>query len=328
MSDTINELEAFFSEEQVDSPEEQTQTQEEEGVQEIADEPNEPETTDDGQEVDGEEDESDVDEDEPDEDDDGQAAFDEQEFTLTIDGKEVTVKGNELKSGYMRHAAFTKKTQEVAEERKALAQERTKVSDQANVVAFQAFGKLDKFNQAIQEVGGWEKLRATYPPEKVEQFTKLYVAAQQEANTAQAVIDDVTASNKEHNRKEISSILNNMAQTINGFTNESLNQMDEYLTKNGFTEDMALAMTHPQAWEMVYKAMKYDQAQSRSKKDAVATKQAKTEKRTHRSAPTKPLHGNTKSRQMDKAIAKLKSTGGKGRAGEQATIDALAQFLS
>lgn len=326
-TEVLNDLASFFEESPVESQEEQTPDVVEDEQSQVEDE-SDYSDEDDGPDADEPEEDSDVDDDEPDEGDDGQPEFDEQEFVLTIDGKEVTVKGNELKSGYMRHSAFTKKTQELAEERRGLAAERTKVADQANVVSYQALGKLAKFDDAIKQAGGWANIRQSYPPEQVEQFTQMYVSAQKEAQVANALIEEVHTATRAQNQKEIQEIFSNMAKTINGFNAESLNQMDAYLTKNGFTEDMALSMTHPQAWEMVYKAMKYDQAQSRTKKDVQQTKQDKVAKRTNKAVPSKPIHGNSKGRKLDKAVDALKKTRGVGKAGDKAAVDALAQFFS
>ena len=125
-TEVLNDLASFFEESPVESQEEQTPDVVEDEQSQVEDE-SDYSDEDDGPDADEPEEDSDVDDDEPDEGDDGQPEFDEQEFVLTIDGKEVTVKGNELKSGYMRHSAFTKKTQELAEERRSLAAERTKV---------------------------------------------------------------------------------------------------------------------------------------------------------------------------------------------------------
>lgn len=336
MSDntTISDLTSFFSPESTeDSTTEQTPAHDEQEI-DNKDTSTEDERDDSASHEEEEEDEStadydDEDSDEDDEEDDSpkRTSIDDEDFTVVVDGEEVTVKGGELKSGYMRQAAFTKKTQEVAAERKAIAEERNAVVEQANVVKFQAHTKLSKFDDAVKQAGGWENLRATYPPQEVEQFTQLYVEAQKEAQTADGIIADFSAKNREQNKREIADIFSNMSRTINGFTADTLTKMDSYLTSNGFTEEMALAMTHPQAWEMVFKAMKFDEAQSRSTKEGKEASKEKVESKKHHSAPAKPVKGDNRKRKLDKAIERQKSTGGKGRTGEQATVDALVNLF-
>ena len=233
--------------------------------------------------------------------------FDEDDFEIEIDGKPVTIKGAELKSGYMRQSDYTKKTQEVAQERKALTAKQTEVMDQANVVRFQAHTKLEQFDAAVKQAGGWEKLRTSYPPEQVDQFTQMYVNAQKEAATADGIIQQHSSDIKEQNSKAVAQIFSEMSKTIHGFNSTTLTELDAYLTQHGFDTDMALTITHAPAWEMIYKAMKYDQAQARSKGDANQGKQERQEGKKHHSAPTNPVpQKSSTSRRIDKATDRLK----------------------
>lgn len=264
---------------------------------------------------------------EDEEDDSKRTSFDEDEFEITVDGKPVTVKGAELKSGYMRHSDYTKKTQEVATERKALAAKQTEVLEQANIVKFQAHTKLEQFNSAIQQAGGWEKLRQNYPAEQVEQFTQMYVNAQKEAGAADAIIEQYTGELREQNSKAIAQIFEDMSHTIHGFNSGTLAEMDSYLTKNGFNTEMALAITHPQAWEMIYKAMRYDQAQARSKGEG---KEKTQEGKKHHSAPATPVpQKSTASRRIDRATERLKEANKTRDRSIQnnAATDAIAELL-
>lgn len=80
-------------------------------------------TDDDEEPVEGDEDGDQSEGDEPDEDE----AEDEAPttFTVKVDGVEMEVTLDELRSGYMRHADYTRKTQAVADEAKAAAAYRT-----------------------------------------------------------------------------------------------------------------------------------------------------------------------------------------------------------
>ena len=57
------------------------------------------------------------------EEDDSSDDVDSSEVTLKVDGEEITVTMDELKKGYSRQSDYTKKTQELAEQRKALEEE-------------------------------------------------------------------------------------------------------------------------------------------------------------------------------------------------------------
>jgi len=284
------------------------------------------------EEDDGPDDDSaDNEDDEPEEDDeegDGPGSdIDNQEFTVNVNGEEVKVKGSELKSGYLRQSDYTRKTQEVAAERKKITSEMSKVVEQANVVSFTAHNKLAQFDNALAQVGGWDKLRVSYPPEQVEQFTQQYVAAQQEADVCNSITEEYKGQIKQNAIKEITGILTDLASTTHGFTGETFTQMDKYLVDNGFNQDMVTTITHPQAWEMIYKSMKYDEAQNHLKSDKAKAAESKVNK-SHRSAPTKPVPAGTRQRKLSKAIERQRKTGGTGREGEQATQDALVALLS
>lgn len=270
---------------------------------------------------DGEEHEESDEDDSDDEEESTDKPFEDDEFTILIDGEETVVKGSELKSGYMRHKDYTKKTQELSAERKALNDEKMKVVEQANVVSFQATNRLNQLEKAVSEAGGWAAIRNNYSPEQVEQFTQMYVTAQKDASAAEEVVNQYTNSIKESNVAEVKSILNNMSKVHAGFTANTFNELDSYLTENGFTKDMAMSMTHPQAWDMVYKAMLYDKAQSRTKQAESKSKQEKqnsmvSKKTTNTVAP---ISGNKSVRRVDKATQRLREA---NKSGDRSTMEA------
>lgn len=322
-SDIQSSLEDFFSSDsdsKVDSVQEQTRDDEyddEEG--------NEHDDSDDSDDDGYDEDDDDSTDDDDDESDGSydEEAFNDADFTITVDGEELTVKGNELKNGYMRQSSYTRKTQELANERKAVVEEKQKVAEQAGLVRFQAHSRLEQFEAAVNQAGGWERLRASHNPEEVEQFTRLYVGAQQEAAAADELINEYQTSIRQANVEEITNIFTDMSKTIEGFDGNTLNQMDSYLTENGFTNDMVMSITSRAAWDMIYKAMKYDEAQSRSKKaDKSATKD-KVEKK-HHSVPAKSTKPPAnKSRKLNKALERQKKSGGDARSTEEALIELL-----
>lgn len=269
---------------------------------------------------DGEEHEE-SDEDDSDDEESPDNSFEDDEFTILIDGEETVVKGSELKSGFMRQKDYTKKTQELSAERKALNEEKMKVVEQANIVSFQATNRLNQLEKAVSEAGGWSTIRNNYPPEQVEQFTQMYVTAQKDAKAAEEVVNQYTNSIKESNVAEVKAILNNMPKVHTGFTANTFNELDSYLTENGFTKDMAMSMTHPQAWDMVYKAMLYDKAQSRTKQAESKSKQEKqnsmvSKKNTNTVAP---ISGNKSVRRVDKATQRLREA---NKSGDRSTMEA------
>lgn len=76
------------------------------------------EVEDDLEQADDSEDETEDDAEESDEDEDSDEEPQEQTFTVKVDGKEVTVTLDELQKGYSRTEDYTRKTQQLAQERK------------------------------------------------------------------------------------------------------------------------------------------------------------------------------------------------------------------
>lgn len=85
-------------------------------------------------------------------------------FTLTVDGKPTTVTKDELLKGYSRQADYTRKTQELAEQRKAQEAEFAAVTGERAKYAQQ----LTQLEQAIKsqtpQEPNWTTLRATADP--------------------------------------------------------------------------------------------------------------------------------------------------------------------
>ena len=271
----------------------------------------------------GEEDDSEEesDEDEP----QRNSLSDDDEFEIEVGGEQITVKGSELKSGYMRHKDYTKKTQELSEERKAITEKQTDVVNKAEMVKFQAHTKLEQFDKAVEQMGGWENLRKTNDPAQVEQFTKMYVDAQKEAQTADTLINDYSKQVREQNIEQIKSIFEGMSNTFSGFGPEATQELDSYITDNGFTPEMVMSVTHPQAWEMMYKAMLYDKAQSRSKVDKAESNKQSSNKASAKSVPGKK-GGASKGRKLDKALEAQRKAKSRPEA-DAAGRDAMMAFL-
>lgn len=321
-------LETFLSggSDKAEAPEEDHEVEEvaeeETNGEEVSDDGHDDSDVDDDEEetdeVDDEE-ESDEEDEDPDE---GQPELsDDDEFTITVDGEKLKLKGSELKNGYLRQSSYTKKTQEIAEERKALTAERVKVAEQASLISFQAHNRLEQMENAINQAGGWDAVKRSHSPEQIDQLSRMYAEAQRDANAADELIGSYTSQVRESNKKEIINIFTDMSKTVSGFNGNTLKQMDSYLSDNGFTEDMIMSITSRSAWDMIYKAMKYDEAQSRSAKSVKSDNKDKVEKKKHYSAPSKSSKPvNTKSRKLEKAIQEQRKSGGNTRSTEAALI--------
>ena len=92
-------------------------------------------------------------------------------FTVFVDGKEVQVTADEAKNGYLRHADYTRKTQEVAHSRKEVAQLREQIrAQEAEYAAL--LPKLRSALEADLREPNWEELRAADPANAAVEFQR------------------------------------------------------------------------------------------------------------------------------------------------------------
>lgn len=106
--------------------------------------------------------------DESDEDVDEDEDEDEQQFTVKIDGKDVAVSLDELQKGYSRTEDYTRKTQALAQERKAAQAELEQVRTERAQYA-QLLGALQEQLQQSQQPLDMDRLREEDPIEWVRQ---------------------------------------------------------------------------------------------------------------------------------------------------------------
>lgn len=324
---SLQDFENFFAESvDTDSQEEQSYNTDSE---EHYDDSEHEESEDRASEDESEEEESPADNEDNEEESEQESApdFDESEFEIVVDGEPLVVKGSELKNGYMRQSAFTKKTQELAQERQAILQEKQRVVEQADIVMFQAKKKIGEMDSAIQQAGGWDKIRSMYSPEDVQKFTDMYVTAQKEAQYADGIINEYNASIKENNQVALRDTFKSMLETINGFTVDSVKDMVKYAQDSGFSDETLENITDPVSWNLMYKAMMFDKAQAKSKSMKTEQQESKVKSKKHHptSAKKAPVESST-NKQLKQAIDKQKKAPNK-RANEQASFEAFQKLF-
>lgn len=294
------------------------------------------EEDDDAQEVDDDEadDEPDELEDEEEEESASAALDDDSEFVLNIGGEEVSVKGSELKSGYMRQRDYTQKTQEIASQRKEIEAERSTMVEQAGVMQFNAISKLKQFDDAIAAEGGWAEAQKKYTPEQLDNFTKIYVQTQNEAKVAEALISDYQTKQKASNMKAIKEVFTDMSKTVSGFNQETISELEKYAVAMGADPEELLQITQPYFWRMMLSAMKHDKLEAKRAKDNKEGKaevvKAKVKKKPKSISGAKVATEKTGSRKYDQAVKRVKENGGRHRGpnSRQAGIEAFMEFLS
>lgn len=194
--------------------------------------------------------------------------------TVKIDGKEVEVPISELKNGYQRQADYTRKTMELAEQRKAAEAQAAQARQERQAYAANLQRMQVQLEAALQEQQqtNWNDLLANDPAEYLKQrhlaeqrqaqLNQVYgeqqrVAAQQQAEQAQAYQAHLQAQQQALLAKlpEWKDPAKARAERV---------ALREYLASQGYDEGAINSVADARAVMLARKAMLYDQMMSKA----------------------------------------------------------------
>ena len=257
-------------------PEEEKPQEEETEPTEV--EESQPEEEDESFEEEEEEESEEEDESEPADEED-----DEELYAVTVDGEEVGVSLDELMKGYSRQSDYTKKTQQVAEDRREMESlqekynseiaqiqaERNQYVQMLGNIVQQSSGELEKFTNV-----DWQSLKENDPIE--------YVTKREEYREAQEKIQGIQQQQAQAQRAqqvEMSRARATMLQEERGKLVEVLPEMgsDEarpgkvkelqtYALGQGFTQEELDGLIDHRSVIVLEKARKYDEMQKANPK--------------------------------------------------------------
>lgn len=199
---------------------------------------------------------------------------DEQTVTVKIDGKEVEVKLSELKSGYQRQADYTRKTTEVAEQRRAAEAESSKAREERN--AYQ--GKLQTMQVQLeaalqqQQQTDWTALLESDPVEYLKQqhlsqqrqatLQQVYTEQQKVAGQVQAEQAQARQSYLAQQQDELLAKLPDWKDAAKAKAEKTA--LRDYLLESGYDSKTVETITDAKAVVLARKAMLYDQIVSKA----------------------------------------------------------------
>jgi hypothetical protein len=229
----------------------------------------------DGQAEDAEE-EADTEEDADGDDADGDDK-DEKSELIDVDGDLVSV--DELKLGYLRQSDYTRKTQAVAEQRKAAEEERQYYASTLNSLLatvgadIQRFQSVDWERAAVENPQQYKQAKAAY-----EQSTALFENIKHQTQDFVGRAQETQKQALKAQAKESISILKT---TIPGWSNDLYAQIGEFAQKElGFKPDEFNNIADHRAIVSIYEAMQYrrNRKVATEKKLKVAPKRTLTDK--------------------------------------------------
>lgn len=187
-------------------------------------------------------------------------------FELEMDG-EVHSLPAALKGAFLRQADYTRKTQELAEHRRAMEAERQALSDQRRALRGASSDRvtlhaLDAQLEAFQDVD-WDSL-AEEDPERARDLWESY------AETVQLRESFASALSHRESREALEAAreaAEAMAQTgaklreeIEGWSPEVAAKLVEYGQAFGVTLEELAQMADPRLWKLLHKAWRADQS--------------------------------------------------------------------
>ena len=244
-------------------------------------------------------------------------------YTVKVDGEEVEITLDEALNGYQRQQTFTKRSQEIAEQRKAAEKEAAEAKQARDYYAQQLDVLAQQIQQTIPQEPDWVALAKEVTAEEYNAIRAEYDNRQ--ANLAkveqerQAVAQQQAAEQEkmlhEHLRAQRSDMLNRIPKwKDDDVRNKERLEVVEYARNIGFSEQEVAQATDARAVELLYKAMQWDNLQRKKptakKRTRQAPKMAKAgQPRTKKQAASRSrqtaMNRLNKERSVDAAVSYL-----------------------
>ena len=298
------------TEEATPTEEEESQpVAEDESFEEESEEEEEPEGEEESEETEGEE--------------------EEELYAVTLNGEDVAVSLDELLSGYSRQSDYTRKTQEIAGERKGMEE----LQQQYNSQVAQIQQERQQYMDALQNIitssaegmskyadTDWDALRESDPIEYVTQREELrqsqekIQAMQREQYAAQQRQNEQTTQMRSRIvQEEYGKLVEALPEWADEDKQKKLaSEIRSYAGAQGFTEEELNSLVDHRSLLVLMKAKKYDQLQNSD----VKSKKLKNKPKVIRSGTGTTSKGTSKS----KRAAKMKRLQGSGHVDDAASI--------
>ena len=229
-------------------------------------------------------------------------------FRVKVGNEEVEVSEDELLSGYSRTADYTKKTQALAETRKAVEAERGLVEESKKMrdLYAQRLEAIESVLQSQSNVENLQELKETDPigyaiavAERSEKEKQLQAVQAERQNLAQQQDADRQQALQKH-----------LAEASEQLKAEIVRRdIRTYAKSIGFSDQELAQVYDPRAVKTLYNAMMYEKL---SGNKGAAVKKVQDAPKVLKSGTSNP--GSSQNEQMKKQFSRLKQTGKKADA--------------
>ena len=233
-------------------------------------------------------------------------------YKVKAAGEEVEVELDELIKGYQQGTDYTKKSQALAEQRKAIEAERIHLEQvkQERQAYAQKLQALDSFLTQQNQGVDLEVLKETDPigyavavAEQSQREKQLAVVRQEQQRIAQQQQAEQQASLQNHLRQESEKLVSLIPELATPQGDAVRKQIRDYAKSVGWTDQELSSVYDSRAVVSLYKAMKYEQLQ---KSKPEVTKKLQAAPKMMRSGTSAPP---TKSAQDKQVMQRLREPG-------------------
>ena len=219
---------------------------------------------------------------------------------VEIDGESVSI--DEIKLGYLRQTDYTKKTQLVAEQRKAAEEQTANYESTLSALLTAAGADLTRFDNV-----DWEQA-AVQNPDQYKQAKAVFEQTQQTYNFIKSQADEHQKRSQEQqqamSRENAKESLTVLKSTIPNWNNDLYYAIGEYAVDSlGVTREEFNDVHDHRMITALYKAMHFDQAKAKTQKKVQASA-----KKTLSGNKGEPADLGSKEKQR-KARERLKKSG-------------------
>jgi len=257
-------------------------------------------------------------------DDDDDVDEPQQRYTVKVDGEEIEVDLDELRNGYQRQQSFTRKSMELANQRKAFEQEAAEVKQMRDAYAQQLDLLSAQIQQTVQQEPDWRALADTMSERDLflaktewDQYKEQQKAVEAERQrVAEQQMQDHQRNLEKHLQHQRADMLHRIPEWQNDDIRENERQeVIKYAQRRiGFSEEEIANASDARAIELLYKAWKWDNLQS---------KKPAAKKRT-REAPKMAKAGRPKTK---REVATRSRQEARKRFEDAGTVDAAVNYL-
>ena len=237
-------------------------------------------------------------------------------YRVKVSGEEMEVTLDELLNGYSRTADYQKKTQSLAEQRKAVEAERIKIDEAAKTRETYA-QRLQVIEQLLQQQNQGEDLSqlktedpiayAVAMAEKVEREKQLAAVQAERMRVQQEQMTYQQTMLQKHIQQEQQKLIEAIPEFKDDVKGEVIRRdIRNYAKSIGFTDQELSQVYDSRAVQTLYKAMQYEKLMANK---GVTTKKVATAPKTLRPGTSNPQSSENEA--MKKERAKLRQTGNK-----------------